>query len=365
MARAGRLALTTTGAYLDAHFRDSKLKAVLASQWIAYGEVPSKSAFGMHAAVVRHYMQGGYFPDGGAGQIAGTIAPVIARAGGALLVNHEVTKIIVENGRAVGVEAKTRHRGVDVTKAFRAAHVVSGAGAYTTFAKLLPPEVGAGYAKRLKGLLTPNSAVSLYLGLKTDPRTLGFAGENHWIFDGYDHEVHPNGAGLMAGRATSGHLSFPSLKNGKDGPHTVEFFAMVEFDQFKDWADQPWKNRGADYEALKAQISAGMLDLIEQRYPGFRDLVAYQELSTPLSVAHFTAHPNGAIYGLPGVPEKFTEHALKPRTHVPGLYLTGADILCVGIVPSLLTGVATAGALIGPFGFPRVLGAVMRRKASA
>jgi len=37
----------TTKEYLDAHFTDPKIKALLASQWGDYGLLPSESSFGI------------------------------------------------------------------------------------------------------------------------------------------------------------------------------------------------------------------------------------------------------------------------------------------------------------------------------
>jgi len=41
-----------------------------------------------------------------------------------------------------------------------------------------------------------------------------------------------------------------------------------------------------------------MLRMADQHCPGLADRVVWSELS-PLSLEHFTAHPRGAIYGLP------------------------------------------------------------------
>ena len=59
--------------YLERHFRSRELKALLATQWGDYGLPPKQSAFALHALVVGSYLNGGWFPDGGAGRIARTI----------------------------------------------------------------------------------------------------------------------------------------------------------------------------------------------------------------------------------------------------------------------------------------------------
>lgn len=60
---------------------------------------------------------------------------------GSCRINHEVTSILVEDGRAVGVRAHVRkgRGGSDVE--LRAPLVISDAGAHTTYARLLPDGV--------------------------------------------------------------------------------------------------------------------------------------------------------------------------------------------------------------------------------
>ena len=49
--------------YLDTRFQDGRLKGILASQWGDYGLPPKFASFGVHAGVVRHYLEGGYYPE--------------------------------------------------------------------------------------------------------------------------------------------------------------------------------------------------------------------------------------------------------------------------------------------------------------
>ena len=119
------------------------------------------------------------------------------------------------------------------------------------------------------------------------------------------------------------------------------------------------EERGEEYEALKARMAAGMLDLVDRHFPGFRELVDYAELSTPLSVEHFTASPRGAIYGLPGTPERFRQDWLGVRTPVKNVLLAGADVYLHGVLGAAMGGVAAAGAALGSTGFPRVMTAIM------
>lgn len=149
MRRLGLLpdwsATETTGQRLARHIGAPHLRALLASVWGDYGVPPGESAFPLHALITHHYAHGAWFPRGGGAGIAGGAEAVIAQAGGCILRRHTVTRILVERGRAVGVEAVTRAAGQDRTLVLRAPVVIS-AGARATVGRLLPPEVGGAMA---------------------------------------------------------------------------------------------------------------------------------------------------------------------------------------------------------------------------
>jgi all-trans-retinol 13,14-reductase len=351
----GGLALTTTKQYLEKRFRDPRLRAVVASQWGDYGVPPSRSAFATHALIATHYFHGAWYPEGGAGEIAKAVGAVIRKAGGELLPNHEVTRILLENDRAVGVEVQVKKGKQWSRLEFRAPCVVSDAGAWNTFMRLLPQEFPLPFRDELAGA-EGFGAVQLFLGLRRDPRELGFRGENHWIFTSFDHDdLCARRDELLDGHALWGFLSFPSLKQSGKHRHTAEIIAPLSYEALKAYREQPWRRRSADYEAAKARMTEALLDLAEQHYPGFRELVEYCELGTPLSFEHFTAAPGGAIYGYPGTPERYRKTWLAAATPVRNLYLTGTDAGSLGIMGALMGGVATASHLLEPFGFFKIM----------
>ncbi len=348
-------ALQTTQQYLESHIRDERLRGVLASQWADYGLPPGRSAFVAHAIIVNHYLNGAWYPAGGAGEIPKAASSVIQAAGGQLLPGHEVTKIILEGNRAVGVEVRST-KGKEQTRVeFRAPVIVSDAGAWNTFTRLLPAEAVPFRAE----LETPPEgleAVELFLGLKRDPRELGFRGENYWLFDSFDHDqISARRNELLDGRAPMAYLSFPSLKDPRARSHTAEVVAPFSYRALEAFREEPWRRRGSDYDSVKDRMTGALLDLVERQHPGFRDLVAYAELATPLTFETFTAAPSGTIYGYPATPERFRKPWLAPKTPISNLYLTGADAGVLGVMGALMGGVATASLLLGSAGFLKIM----------
>ena len=286
------LPLHITREYLELRFRDVRLRAVVASQWADYGLPPGESAFVTHATVASHYLDGAWYPEGGSGEIAKATGAVIRAAGGELLANHEVVRILMEDGHAVGVEVNVKKGKGGSRAEFRAPVIVSDVGAWNTFAHLMPPAV-LPESEQKKPQPEGFEVVELFLGLRDDPRTMGFRGENHWIFSGFDHdEAYARRDELLQGRATMAYLSFPSLKDPRACGHTAEIIAPLSWRSLQFWRDEPWRQRGTDYESAKDRITQALLDLIERHHPGFRELVEYCELATPLTFEHFTGAPS-------------------------------------------------------------------------
>jgi phytoene dehydrogenase-like protein len=349
------LPLGVTKQYLEKRFRDAKLRAVVTSQWADYGLPPGQSAFATHAVIATHYLNGAWYPNGGAGQIAEAAGAVIRAAGGDLLPNHEVTGIRLEGNRAVGVEVCVRKGKEGFGTEFRAPVVVSDAGAWNTFTRMLPSS-SLPFWNELKSAPAGFEVVELFLGLRRDPREMGFQGENHWIFSSFDHdEMYAQRNGLLDGRAVMAYLSFPSLKDPLAKRHTAEVIAPLSYRSLEAYSQEPWRRRNVDYESAKNRIVQVLLDFIERHHPGFRDLVEYSELGTPLTFEHFTAARSGSIYGYPGTPDRYRKAWLGPDTPIRNTFLTGSDVALPGIMGALMGGVLTASRLLGPFGFFQIM----------
>ncbi len=70
-----------TAHILERRVRSPQLRAVLTSQWMDYGGPPEHSSFAIHAEIVAHYLNGAWYPQGGASRIARTFEAGIARSG--------------------------------------------------------------------------------------------------------------------------------------------------------------------------------------------------------------------------------------------------------------------------------------------
>lgn len=357
----------TTKEYLDRNFQDFQLKALLASQWGTYGLPPAQASFIIHATVVSHFLKGGYYPVGGASEIAKKILPLIEKNGGKVLTQKRVTEIIIEDGIAKGVKVQKAHQPDSAIEEYYAPIVISDAGAFNTYTKLIPTHnnLVANYREEIAKFPKGNSALTLFLGFKESPVKLGFKGENHWIYSDYDHDRTFQEQSAAPDKVIDYcYMSFASLKDDTQTAHTAQILVFLGYEFFSKWQEQNWRHREAEYYQLKEMIAQNILNFVESRYPGFKDLIEYYELSTPLTFAYFDASDRGAIYGIPCIPERWEKKWLSAKTPIQNLYLTGMDVVPLGIMGATIGGITTAGVINGKFGFYKIMSAIFQESAS-
>ena len=348
----------TVGEVLDGLTDNSTLKAVLSAQFGDYGLPPAQASFAIHAMVFNHYLGGGAYPVGGAARIAETMTPLIEAAGGQIVIGAEVSTVLVEGRRAVGV------RMVD-DRELRAELVISDAGVPNTVYRLLPEGAPGRDAllATLKDTARSASHVCLYAGLEHTDSELGLDRSNLWVYPSTDQDG--DFARYLADPEAPLPLVFISFPSAKDpdfarrypGKATIEIVSMAPYDRFAQWENTPWMKRGEDYEALKEELSRRLIEVLDREVPQVAGKIAYHELSTPLSTRHFADYAEGEIYGLEHTPARFRERALRPRTGLKGFYLTGQDVCTAGIAGALFGGVVAASSILGK----NLLGEIGRR----
>lgn len=330
---------------------DERLISVLCGQWGDCGVPPKQSSFLIHALIAKHYLHGGYYPVGGASRIAETIIPVIQRSGGEVLTYADVAEIMTRDSKGRKATGVRMSDGTILT----APIVISNAGAINTFEKLLPETTREhmNYASKRKTIKPSMSHLGMYIGLKGTAEELGLPRTNFWIYPDGDYsaavEAFTKDPSLPFPVV---YISFPSAKDPDyqrryPGRSAIEIVAPTTWDQFAQWKDTTWGKRGKEYEELKEELTERMLESLYDKLPQLRGKIAYYETSTPLSTDLFCRYAQGEIYGLTHDTERFEQHWLRPRTPVKGLWLTGQDSLSCGVVGALMSGIMTAGGVLG------------------
>ncbi len=350
---------------LDELTDNERLKTVLCGQWGYYGSTPSRASWAMHALVVKHFVWGGYYPVGGAKQIARHLLQTVADAGGWTRVRADVDEILVRRGKVTGVRLTSG-------EVIAAPVVVSAAGVRATAERLLPKdEREKAWAQRVAQLPSGPAHVCAYLGFKGDVEQAGATSCNRWFYDTWDTEAaywdvaHQDRAPVL-------YVSFPSMKDpsafaqqtakthaegrrplgvdplheaGPEQKHTGEVVTFVPWETFAPHRGTQWMKRPAAYRELKHKMEEGLLAQLSENLPDLAPLVEHVEVSSPLSTDHFVRPVRGSIYGLEPTVERFQCDWLRPRSPVKGLYFAGCDTGSVGVIGAMLGGMMAAAAV--------------------
>lgn len=328
---------------------DRDLIATICGQWGDMGLPPRRSPFLAHAMIARHYLYGGYYPVGGAWRIADTILPKIRAGGGEVFTYARVADILVEDGKVAGVRMEDGHR-IDCDC------VISSAGVLNTFNGLLPDAVAerSGYRRRLESVEPSLGHLGVYIGLRETAEELGLPRTNYWIYPSNDYDAAVD-AFLEDPDAPFPvvYVSFPSAKDPdyeRRHPRTatIEIVAPAPYEWFDQWRDATWGKRGDDYEALKQHFGERLMATLYDKVPEARGKVDYWEVSTPLSTNWFGGYQRGELYGLAHTGQRMKQEWLRPKTSIPGLWLTGQDILTCGVTGAMMAGLITTMSMIGP-----------------
>jgi all-trans-retinol 13,14-reductase len=316
-----------------------------------------------------------YYPTGGPGMIAKKVIRSIEANGGRVRLNSEVSKVIIEGGRAVGVKLENG-------KTIRAKHqIISDAGFAKTFHDFVPEELlpsrSIRNAARNDSLKNGMTGIVLYVGLK------GYYDEDFNLpgnvsvvspLSGGDEVPLPDTiselASLDAGDLTL-YITCPSAKDGSwkkkyPGKTSLEIMLMnVPWKAFQPLVDQDGRlkeERKEIYEEFKSSFGQLMWTRSRQalvkvgaaadKLPERLKDAEVVEVGTPLTFQRFLGSRGGAWYGLQHNRERF-----KPRNYyvllrpecgdIPGLFLTGQDVATDGVVGALLGGYLCAAKILG------------------
>ena len=242
--------------------------------------------------------------------------------------------------------------------------VISDAGLYNTFRDLVPPEVSkkSYYNQLCQDFVPGPGCISVFVGLDASNEELGLTRQNYWAFQnsdqGLDFEKYfeVSQEESMDVETPLIFISFPSTKDpnwknhpGRENKATMAIITFAKWDWYKQWDQTQLKKRGEEYEELKTVFGQKMIDRCCQLFPKIKDHIDYVDVGSPLTHKHYIAQPHGEIYGLDHTKlrlDALHTAMLRPKTDIPGLYMTGQDIFLCGLAGASIGGLIAAGQVL-------------------
>ena len=343
----GKYGLFTLKRVIDWHIKDPLLKAILNVQCGDHGLPPFKASFLVHSVLMAHYFDGGFYPMGGGGGFVKAFTKRIKSLGGEIRTQAKVERILVEQGRAVGVRLENG-------EVIHSDRVISNADPNTTFLNL----VGEGnISKKLKKRLnnTKYSVTSLimFLTLDIDVTKYGIDSGNIWKISESDLDaVYGNLTknDILNGDEFNGvFLSCTTLKdpasfNGRY--HNFEIVTFLDYSAFEQFENGTDYHTEA-YAVFKDQLVHKMLNTVERLIPDARKHIIQAELGTPMTNNFYVNSTRGNVYGTEKTLRGVGPFAFKAKTEIKDLYLTGASTLSHGVGGATNSGMETAAKILG------------------
>ena len=331
---------------LSEYFKDERLKNVLSGLSIDGGPPPSEQSFFIHAGILNHFIEGGYYPKGGPSIFAKNIIPIIEKSGGRVLVKAPVDKIIINNEKAVGVNVK----GINIY----AKKIISSVGIKNTYLKLLNEyKMYNTYFNNIIENVPSNLSYNfLFVGLDGNSRDLGLNSSNiyTWNETSFDNAVKNYYKdpfnNIPPIFIASSSAKDPDWKKKYPNKSTVCVISWSNVNLFNT-KNIPRKRKDNKYEKKKKKIEKILLNALYKYFPKCKDKVLYSSTSTSETVKHYLGSYNGECYGLDAITKRFSYLKLRPETNVENLYLTGQDITASGFGSAITSSVLTVSNILG------------------
>lgn len=297
----------TVGAALKARgVADRRLRAFVDGQLLISAQATAEACPWLYGAVALDFARiGAHYVVGGAWSLARALEAALLRDGGEVRYRTWVKRIVVENGRAAGVETERGER-------IGARHVVGNITVWDA-ARLLGEAAPARLLRAIAAAPRGWGAFTLYLGVDEAGIPAGLA-EHHQVIASYERPL---------GEANSVFVSAHPPDDPTRAPAGQRALTISTHTDAERW----YRLRGADprrYRDEKEAMAERMLDTAAIALPALRRHIRYRQAGTPFSFWRYTRRNEGMVGGLPQHLRSSGLFSLGPRAAgVPGLWLVG------------------------------------------
>ncbi len=333
----------TMSDFLNRFFKDKALLTVMTCYTCMLGNGPDKIAATIFAGMWDTYHKGGtYYLEGGSKTMSEGLAEVIRSNGGEILLSTRVTKVLIKDGKAIGVQTKDG-------KKISSKYVISNANALDTMLEFVGKEyLPADYVEELTSMEIGAAALTIYMGVNKDYRDY-FPGDTHMIMEMPSLDPDENFRPMREGDPHTVQYGITNYSKADPtvapkGKNVIAIVTLMPYD-----LDNGWMEDVSDeaYQKYKKKVADIIIKRVEKYLPGLSKHIEELEVGTPRTNMHYTSNRGGSIYGWAHSDEQSLMNRLPQETPVENLLLAGAwTYPAGGQTPVIFSGYTAAGKVL-------------------
>ena len=297
-----------------------------------YTNVEETPAILSSVMFVDNHFGGSYYPAGSTLNLVGKLEKVIEENNGQMIYNTEVEEIIVEDNKAKKVS-------LDNGKVISANYIVNSGNVWNLYNKLLKNNASEEIKSWANSLEPAYPSVVLFALVKEEAIPKGTLPIEMLIGDKTK---------LDENEVTVYILSIDDKTLCKNGYHTI----MAIGPTFKEWPKGFKNNYNTDkYREMKKMEKNRLLEILEKRFPGFKENLCHVEISTPTTLNRYVLKEGGSVAG---PKQKLGQHMLKrlkAKSEINNLFNCGeSTVMGTGTPAVTISGISVANLILRELG---------------
>jgi phytoene dehydrogenase-like protein len=315
-----------------------RARKILHAQWAYIGPPTSRLSFTIYGAMFYKFLiTSAYIPRQRSHEFALALDMRIRELGGDIEYNTRVEKILVENGKVVGVVTSKGDR-------IETRHVISNASPTLVYNNLVTPktEVPETAFQECNARVNGVSGFVVYMGLDATLEELGLNEYSYFVYANMNtDEMYDTFKTLDAPKGQATLCLNNALPDcSPPGTSIVSITTLYRPGAWKHVSPQ-------DYVRVKNKIASDLIAHFEQATgASIREHIEEFEVATPQTYARYTGSYNGTIYGYEPEPwDSLMPRMMTMQDDVPfeGLeFCGGYAFRCHGYSSSLMSGSTAA-----------------------
>ncbi|XP_031274353.1 prolycopene isomerase, chloroplastic-like [Pistacia vera] len=327
-----------TGDIARKYIKDPQLLSFIDAECFIVSTVNALQTPMINASMVlcdRHF--GGInYPVGGVGGIAKALANGLVDQGSEILYKANVTGIVLEDGKAVGVRLSDGRE-------FFAKTIISNATRWDTFGKLLKGEKLPKEEENFqKVYVKAPSFLSIHMGVKAEVLPPDTDCHHFVLEDSWTRLEEPYGSIF---------LSIPTVLDSSLAPEGRHILHIFTTSSIEDWQGMSQK----DYNAKKELVADEIISRLEKKlFPGLKKSIVFKEVGTPKTHRRYLARDKGTYGPMPrGTPKGLLGMPFN-TTGIDNLYCVGDSCFPgQGVIAVAFSGVMCAHRVAADIGLEK------------